>query len=567
MIFRLRYRHFLAVLVFWLAPALAGGMDAAPEWILRDGRILYTGASLPVRAGIAIKNGRIMAIGPEKEILQLAGPGTRMVSANGGTVVAGLHDAHVHFESGAKMLTERLSLRFMNLEQIKTQIHSAVAASPPGALIRAYHFNQVYFPKGEWPSRKDLDVVAPENPVVISRVDGHSVWVNSRALAMAGITRDTPDPQGGEIQRDASGQPTGILKENAENLVNGITAPDMVIPGKQGRNTLLAGIQHANRLGLTSVTTSGSLDLVKRLRLLQSQGKLTLRFHVWLDGEKLSDHLKAGARFNQGDDFVRIGFLKLFADGTIGSATAAMFNPYLHKTDSRGILIHPVKELNRLVAAAHRQGWPVGVHAIGNRGVHLVLNAIEAAQHQFGSKDLRHRIEHSQFVRDEDLDRYKRLGVVASMQPTHCTSDLLVVEDRIGRQRARQGYRWRSFIQAGVVLAFGTDWPIEPLDPRRGLYSALDRRNIESANPQGGWFQEETVSLAQALQAYSLGSATAIHREKELGSLETGKLADFTVFAGDLTAISRRNPRDLLEIPVDMTVVHGRIVFQRKVIH
>jgi len=192
-----------------------------------------------------------------------------------------------------------------------------------------------------------------------------------------------------------------------------------------------------------------------------------------------------------------------------------------------------------------------------------VLNAVEAAQKLYGVKHLRHRIEHSQFVRDQDLSRYARLGVVASMQPTHCTTDLLVVEDRIGRERARQGYRWRSFLDAGALLAFGTDWPIEPLDPRRGLYSAIERRNIENGQPEGGWFQAEAISLSEALSAYSRGAAAAVHREKELGALEKGKLADFTVFAGDIFAVAGKNPRDLLEIPVAMTIVHGRIVYRR----
>jgi len=295
---------------------------------------------------------------------------------------------------------------------------------------------------------------------------------------------------------------------------------------------LLAAIRHANQLGLTSVTTSGSLELVERLRGLQERDLLTLRFHVWLDGEELAAHLEKGARFNQGDEFVRIAFLKLFVDGTIGSATAAMFAPYRHQPGSSGILIHPVETFNRLVAAAHAQDWAVGVHAIGNRGVHLVLNAVEAAQKQYGVKGLRHRIEHSQFVRDEDLARYARLGVVASMQPTHCTTDLLVVEDRIGRERARQGYRWRSFLRSGAM-------------------------------PAASWFQEEAITLAEALNAYAHGSAVAVHREKDLGRLEKGCLADLTVFAGDIFEIARKDPRGLLDVPVELTVVHGRIVHQR----
>jgi predicted amidohydrolase YtcJ len=553
----------LSLLLIVAGPLAVIPSPEAPDWILCGAKILTAGSSTPVRADLAVRDGRILEIGAADVIKRLADARTRRIDAGGCTVVAGLHDAHVHFESGAKMLTQRMSLRFMNLEEILARVKAAVAASPPGALILGYHFNQAYFLNGAWPTRHDLDAVAPQNPVVISRVDGHSVWVNSKALEMADITKETPDPQGGEIQRDAAGNPTGILKEKAENLVAGIQAPEMVVPGQSSADPLLAAIRHANQLGLTSVTTSGSLELVERLRGLQERDLLTLRFHVWLDGEELAAHLEKGARFNQGDEFVRIAFLKLFVDGTIGSATAAMFAPYRHQPGSSGILIHPVETFNRLVAAAHAQDWAVGVHAIGNRGVHLVLNAVEAAQKQYGVKGLRHRIEHSQFVRDEDLARYARLGVVASMQPTHCTTDLLVVEDRIGRERARQGYRWRSFLRSGAMLAFGTDWPIEPLDPRRGLYSAVERRNIENGEPAAGWFQEEAITLAEALDAYARGSAVAVHREKDLGRLEKGCLADLTVFAGDIFEIARKDPRGLLDVPVELTVVHGRIVHQR----
>jgi len=560
--FKILYKTLSLVFLVILASACGKDFPKA-DMILAEGLVLTPGSLAPVKASIAVLDGKILTIGDKSVVRRHSGPDTRVVNASGCTIVAGLHDAHVHFESGAKTLARRLSLRFMNLTQIQSAIQAAVAASPRGALIKGYHFNHAYFPGGSWPSRRDIDKVAPDNPVIISRVDGHSVWVNSRALAMAGISKNTPDPPGGEIQRDPGGEPTGILKENAEKLVEGIKAPAMILPGNRNKDPLLAGIRHANRLGLTSITTSGSLELIKKLENLRKRGVLTLRFHVWLDGEKLAEHLEAGAFFNQGGDFIRVAFLKLFADGTIGSASAAMFTPYIGSPESRGILIHPIEELDELVAAAHRNGWPVGVHAIGNRGVHLVLNAIEKARSEYGVRHLRHRIEHSQFVRDSDLSRYIDLGVIASMQPTHCTSDLLVVENRIGKERARQGYRWNSFLQAKVTLAFGTDWPIEPLDPRRGLYSAVDRRNIENALPRGGWFQEEAISLVEALQAYSLGSAMAVHREKELGSLEEGKWADFTVFSGNPVQVAAENPRGLLGIPVEMTIVQGKIVYSR----
>lgn len=412
----------------------------------------------------------------------------------GKTVIPGLHDAHLHFEAGAEMLKSQLTLRFLNLQEIKGKIKEVINASPGGAVIWGHNYNHAFFKKKQLPTRYDLDKVAPDNPVIIERVDGHSVWLNSKALEAADITKDTKDIPGGEIMRFEDGSPTGILKENALSLVEKIKKqkrPKMVIPGQSGQDALEMAIQYANKLGLTCVTTSGTPALVEHLKKLKKEGKLTLKFNVWFPIVTLKDYLAAGLSFHQGDEWVRVSFLKIFADGTIGSASAAMFNPYLHRPESRGILIQPTEELNRLVAEAHRNNWPIGVHAIGNRGVHLVLNAVEKAQDKYGPKpQIRHRIEHSQFVTDSDLKRYKTLGVIPSMQPTHCTTDLLVVENRIGSERAKQGYRWNSFHKIGVMLAFGTDWPVEPLDPRRGLYSSIERKNIETNQPKGVGFRE-----------------------------------------------------------------------------
>ena len=296
---------------------------------------------------------------------------------------------------------------------------------------------------------------------------------------------------------------------------------------------------------------------------MRRAGKLSLRFNVWLPVENLAEYKKIGLSHGQGDDWIRVSYLKIFADGTIGSATAAMFTPFLGNPDSQGLLIHPIEELERLIAEAQRENWPVGVHAIGNRGVNLTLSAIEKAQALYPDRFPSHRIEHAQFVTDEDLSRFSQLGVIASMQPTHCTTDLLVVEDRVGRNVARQGYRWRSMADAGAVIAFGTDWPVEPLDPRRGLYSAVERKNIEENIPEEGWFPEEAISLNEAVLFYTLGSAQAAGNSELIGSLTPGKAADFTVFDGNLAAAAARDKRSVLTIPIFMTVVDGRVVYRR----
>ncbi len=533
------------------------------DLILKNGIVVTIDKKMRIVESVAIENNKIIFYGSNIRALHYKSDKTKILDMTGKTIIPGLHDAHLHFESGAESITKNLSLRFLNLEQIQKKIKEAVDSSPPHAVIRAFRFNQVYFKNKEWPTKYDLDKISPENPVIISRVDGHTLWVNSKVLSMCDISKNTKDPYGGEIQRFKDGTPTGILKENAEDFVKDIKGPKMVLSAELQKSPIEAAIAYANQLGLTSVTTSGDLNLIKRLNNLRKKGKLYLRFNVWLPIKKTKQYLKKGIKFNNGNDFVKVSFLKIYSDGTIGSSTAAMFEPYIHNPDSRGILIHPINKLNQFIENAHKNNWQVGIHAIGNRAVYLTLNAIEKAQKKYGIKNLRHRIEHSQFVRDSDLFRYKKLGVISSMQPTHCTTDLLVVEDRIGKECAKQGYRWNSFVKTGSILAFGTDWPIEPLDPRRGLYSAIERKNIENGQTKEEWFPEEDISIIEAIKAYTFGSAYASFNENRLGSIGKGKLADLTVFDGNLLEIAKSKQRKILSILIYMTIVNGKIVYKK----
>ena len=313
-----KYRIIILLVFVLLFANCSGGATGSDEnstnkvaeLILTNATVVTVDSKLPSCEAIAIKDGRILALGSNAEVSKLKGPDTRVVDLSGKTIVPGLHDAHVHFESGAKAVTERLSVRFLGLEEILEKVKEAVRISPEGAVIRAYHFNHAYFEDKKWPDRYHLDKVAPNNPVIITRVDGHSIWLNSAALTMAGITKDTPDPQGGEIQRFEDGTPTGILKETAEELAANIEGPKMKVPGAAKGNTLEAGIEYANRLGLTSVTTSGTLELIQRLNQLKEDGKLSLRFNVWLPIEGIQHYLDKGIAMNQGDDMVKVSFLK-----------------------------------------------------------------------------------------------------------------------------------------------------------------------------------------------------------------------------------------------------------------
>ncbi len=545
--------------LFILAAPVIGKSEKKSLFI--NAKILTMDKNMTKAGGFIICGEKIVEVGSTEKILKSKKIGDDVIDLSGRTVIPGLHDAHLHFESGAKLIMNRIDLRFMNKKQILAKIAAAVRSSPSGAIIKAYSYNHAYFKNKKWPDRYDLDKVAPKNPVIITRVDGHSIWVNSVALKKAGIDKNTKDPQGGEILRFRDGKPTGILKENAETLISGIRGPKMILSKTIGKNTLLEAIRYANRLGLTSVTTSGGLKLFRKLLKLEKTGKLSLRFNVWITPDEIKKCIKEGLKFNSGSDKVKLSFVKIFADGSLGSVSAAFFKPYKNRPSKKGILIHPIPELNKLIADAHRHNWQTGVHAIGNRGVSLVLDAVDIARKKYGIKNLRHRIEHTQFIRDEDIPRFKKLGMIPSMQPTHCTTDLLVVEERIGTKRASQGYRWNSFNKAGIQIAFGTDWPVEPLDPRRGLYSSVERKNIENKKPESGWFQNEAISIEKAVRYYTIGAAFASFNEKKLGSIEAGKTADITIFDGDLSAVSKNNKREILSLPVYMTIMNGNVVY------
>jgi len=550
---------FLSMLVY-LAAGIAPKSFPAADLILINGKVLTMDARNTVTSSVVIVGSWIRYTGDDAGAMKFNDGNAAVIDLKGRTVIPGLHDAHIHFESGADQISNRLDLRFMDKEQILKKIKMAVEISPPNALIKAYNYNHAYFKDKKFPDRYDLDKVAPDNPVIITRVDGHSIWVNSKTLSFAGITKSTPDPPGGELLRYEDGSPSGILKENAENLVKDVTGPDMVIPGASAENRILQGIRYANRLGLTSVTTQGSLRLMKELNEMEKAGVLTLRFNLWITPGEMRKCVTEGIKFRDGSDKVRISFVKIFADGSLGSVSAAFFKPYRNNPATSGILIHPVEELDRLISDAHMNGFQTGVHAIGNRGVHLVLNAVEKAQKKFGQKGLRHRIEHTQFITDDDLVRFIELKMIPSMQPTHCTTDLLVVEERIGKERAAQGYRWNSFREKGVMPAFGTDWPVEPLDPRRGLYSSIERKNIENGKPEGGWFPGEQISLYDAVKYYTLGAAYASFNETGIGSVEAGKIADLTVFDADIEAITVKEKRAILDIPVHSLIFDGKVL-------
>jgi len=549
-----------AIIVLFLVGgslALAGQAEKA-DLVIKNGKVFTANDAGPWAEAVACKGGKIVVVGKGQDIDRFVGPATKVLDVQGKLVIPGLIDAHTHFSSGGRSLIS-LSFRGVNtIAKVQDMVAAKIKELPPGALVSGSEYDHTLFAGGDWPTKEDLDKVSPDNPVVIRRVDGHSIWVNSQALKRSGITRDTTDPPGGEILRDPrTGEPTGILTEAATAMVR--------LRGDGIKSTpeqdVLRGLEHAAKLGLTGVHTDSDLAEIELLNKLNAEGRLNLRVYAWLPVEGLDSCISKGIRQGQGDDRVRVGFQKVFIDGTLGSGTALMFAPFSDEPGKSGVPQMPEAELDALFEKAQMNGYQTGTHAIGDKGVNWVLNAVEKARRTFGTKDLRHRIEHAQIIAAADVPRFKELGVIASMQPTHCTTDMRFCERRVGKERSKGAYIWRTLLENGAKIAFGSDWPVEPLDPMRGLYSAVTRKNIEGDFPEGGWFPEQRLSMEEAIKLFTSGSSYASFEENIKGTLEPGKLADMVVLTKDLFTIP---PREILTTEVAYTILGGRIVFEKK---
>jgi len=549
----------LYLLVIWMIfpLLLAGSPDDMADLIIINGKIFTSSGEKDFVQAVAIREGRILALGSLKEMEKFKHSHTEILDVGGKLVVPGFIDAHCHFRSGGRSLSTLTFRGIDSIEKIQQMVAAKIKELPEGAPVYGSQYDHTLFPGAEWPTKEDLDKVAPDNPVVISRVDGHSCWLNSLALEQSGITKDTPSPFGGEIMKDPeTGAPTGILKEEAESLIN--------IKGPTTQSTLeediLRGLQHAACLGLTGIHTSSSLDEIKLYNKLHKEGKLTLRVYAWLPVKRIDHYINSGARQGNGNEMVKTGFQKLYIDGTLGSGTALLFEPFDDDPETSGLPQYTKEDFFVLVEKAHANGFQIGVHAIGDKGVNWVLNAVEEAQKNHGKKDLRHRIEHAQIIIPSDMERFKQLGIIASMQPTHCTTDMRFCEQRVGLERSKNAYVWKTLLDNGAMLAFGTDWPVEPLDPMRGLYSCVTRQNIEFDYPEGGWFPEQKLTMAEAIKYYTLGSAYASFEEDIKGSLEPGKLADMVILSKDLFTIE---PKEILTTEVLFTILGGKIVYKK----
>jgi predicted amidohydrolase YtcJ len=525
------------------------------ETIFHNGDIL-TGVGLetarPERVtAMAVAQGKILATGSDGEILRLRGPRTELIDLRGAFAMPGFNDAHLHLGLAARILTSVDLLGVRSLPEMQARIQAAGERAAPGEWLRGGGWDQTLWADGRLPSRADLDEATLGHPAVFQRVDIHIAVANSAALAAAGITRATANPVGGEIDRDAAGEPTGVLRETAMRLVQ---APPLA--PEQRRRGLELALAEAVRHGVTSVQDFSDWDFFLDLEEMEREGKLPVRVAEWLPFPSPLDELREKRSHRAADDrMLRTTMLKGFLDGSLGSRTAALKASYADDAGNTGLPRYEQKELNALAVERARAGFQLGFHAIGDRAVEMALEALAAAR-EAAPGEARHRIEHSQVVSARDFARYRELRVIASMQPNHLLTDVAWAEERLGPERSARAYAWGSFVEAGVTLAFGTDSPVEPVTPFRGIYAAVTRRNeagTETFHP------EQRLTMAQALLAYTQGAAYAEFAEGWKGKLAPGFVADFVVLDRDLMAVS---PEQALETRVLRTVVGGRTVHE-----
>src|SRR5882762_7795406 len=562
---RRRLALFLLVAAF-IVPALAQN-PAPAETIILNARVYTVDHQHPWAQGLAISGGKIIAVGTEREIKAQRGPSTSVIDAKGHLVLPGFTDCHIHFMDGSLGLT-RVDLNDSGtVAEIQKRVKAYADSHATEPWIQGMGWTYPTFKPTGLPDKKILDEVVPDRPVFLIAFDGHSSWANSKALAMAGIDRNTPDPPNGKIVRDESGEATGALKEAAGDLIDAkIPKPTRA----ERLDALRKGIHEANKVGLVRVHSAGQdfeyLDLYDELR---KRGELTLRFYVayFLNPPGLTPDINKqidDARRKYNDDWISGGVVKTMLDGVVEAHTAAMLDPYTDDPSQSGKLFWDPEQYKATVASLDARGLQIFTHAIGDKAVRLALDAYQNAAEVNKTKDARPRIEHIETISAQDIDRFGKLGVIASMQPLHSYPDedtLSIWARNIGPERATRPWVWRSIEQKGGVLAFGSDWPVVTLNPWRGVQTAVTRQTREG-EPVGGFVPQQRLSLEDTIRAYTLGAAFAGRREKTEGSLQPGKLADFIMLDRDLFKIE---PSEIGKTEVLLTVVGGKVVYESPV--
>lgn len=554
-----RRARLLAALVAFAWAAAAAPARSVPTIVVNVHGYTLQKSNLEQFSALAFEAGRVLEIG-DGSSLRAKYAAARVIDGQGKVLLPGLIDAHGHvLDLGLESTQIRLT-GTRSLQQAQKVIRAYAQANPRRAWLMGEGWNEVIWGLGRLPTARELDAAVADRPAALDRIDGHATWLNTKALQAARITRDTADPVGGRIERDAAGNPSGVLVDQAMELVAAVLPQ----PGEAERMAgLRAALIHMNSVGLTGVGDAGvSAKVIASYKRLADQGWLSVRVYAMIGdtGEDFRMLSKDGPLLGYGNDRLTVRSVKLFADGALGSRGAALLAPYSDKPEQHGLLFMTEAEMQHKIETALKQGYQVNIHAIGDAANHQVLDAFEAAYREVGGRELRNRVEHAQVVALTDIPRFKQLDLIASMQPTHATSDKNMAEARIGPERLKGAYAWRAFLDQGTRIAGGSDFPVESDNPFFGLHAAVTRTDRLN-QPPGGWHPEQAMTLLEAFRAFTLDAAYAQHQEGSVGSLEPGKWADFIMIDRDLFKIPAA---DIWKIRVEQTWLAGERVYPRQ---
>ncbi|HOX58509.1 MAG TPA: amidohydrolase [Candidatus Paceibacterota bacterium] len=547
--------------IMLITPAPAKQPVLVPDLIILNASIHTMDDAQPTAEAVAVLGNRIVALGATPDIRLLAGPSTRVIDAAGKLVLPGFNDSHTHFLMGGFALASVDLRDARSPEEMVRRLKDYATKLPKGRWILGGDWDHEKWPGAPLPTRQMIDAATPDHPVLVRRLDGHMAVANSLALKLAGVTRETKDPPGGLIVRDpGTGELTGVLKDSAMDLM------DRAVPDKtrdEKHVAAKAASEHAAQVGVTSVTDMSADGDVGLYQHLLERGELKTRIYAIRSIVAWEALGKTGVRAAFGGDTLRIGGLKGFSDGSLGSTTALFFEPYNDAPDTRGLLFDqmlPEGTMLKRVEAADKTGLQVMIHAIGDEAIWRILEIYRQTAEQNGARDRRFRIEHAQHIRLGDIPRFGQQKVIASMQPYHAADDGRWCNKRIGPERSKGTYAFRSLLDSGAVLAFGSDWTVAPLNPMEGLKAAVTRQTLDGKNPNG-WVPEQKITLDEAIRAYTVGSAYAEFAENVKGTLTPGKLADLVMLDRDLYKI---NPAEIDKARVLLTVMDGKVVWETK---
>ncbi len=548
----------VVLLICLLGSNLLAQSKPAADLIITNAKIWTVDKSRPTAQAVAVLGDRIIAVGSNADIAVLRGHDTKVIDLGGKLLLPGFNDAHVHFVSGGLQLESVQLNDVTSKEEFVRRIGEQAKKTPKGEWIQGGDWDETKWSPPSLPTKELIDSVTPDNPVFVSRYDGHSALANSAALRLAGITSKTPDPPGGIIVRDAQGNPTGDLKDAATDIVFKVIPP---LSHEQRLRAVGQALAYAASLGVTSVQNMDPdyADIAAYAELLQS-GELTTRIYAAPLIDQVEDQVKIGIRHAFGGPFLRIGAVKAFADGSLGSRTAYFFEPFSDEPGNHGLLgeeMQPLSLMRDRMMKADAAGLQICTHAIGDQAISIILDLYTELVKAHGEMDRRLRIEHAQHMAAKDFDRFAQLGVIASVQPYHAIDDGRWAESYIGHDRASRTYAFRTFLNHGVHLAFGTDWDVAPLNPMLTIYAAVTRATLDGKNPKG-WFPEQKLTVAEAVEAYTMGSAYAEFQEKEKGSITPGKLADMVVLGDDIFS---SDPTKIRDVKVLKTIVGGKVIW------